>query len=89
MRPVCRVPFQENDWVVSDVAQSADGALFAVATSPGDRQPKRKQWAWKQLNKTYQGQTLITRTIDDSTFMQTYQAVNLANDGTLPLSSFD
>ena len=72
------------------VAQSADGALFAVATSPGDdRQPKRKQWAWKQLNKTYQGQTLITRTIDDSTFMQTYQAVNLANDGTLPLSSFD
>lgn len=59
-------PFQAGDWVVSDVRIGTDGNAD-VSVDP--------QWQWKQLNKVYRGQTLITRTIDAATFQQTYRLV--------------
>lgn len=47
-----------------------------IATDGNAEIPGKSQWQWKQLNKVYRGQTLITRTIDAATFQQTYRLVH-------------
>mmetsp|Transcript_21467 Transcript_21467/g.40899 ORF Transcript_21467/g.40899 Transcript_21467/m.40899 type:complete len:957 (-) Transcript_21467:262-3132(-) len=64
--------FGPDYYLVSDVGPSLN--LFGLSDMmPGRNQTHDKQWVWKNTNKVFRGQTLITRTIHKDTFLATYR----------------
>jgi len=64
--------FGPDYYLVSDVGPSL--SIFGLSDlMPGRNTTHDKQWVWKNTNKVFRGQTLITRTIHKDTFLATYR----------------
>ncbi|KAK3262922.1 CBL-interacting serine/threonine-protein kinase 11 [Cymbomonas tetramitiformis] len=66
------VEFNPDDYLISDVQP----AIFTI-NNTGRLATHDNRWIWKNTNKVFRGQTLITRTIEKDTFVSTYKPLTV------------
>ncbi|KAK3266675.1 hypothetical protein CYMTET_24717 [Cymbomonas tetramitiformis] len=67
------VEFGSEDYLVSDVIP----AVTTFFGTDGRSATHDNRWIWKNTNKVFRGQTLITRTIPKDTFLSTYKPLTV------------
>ena len=65
--------FGPDYFLVSDLSLNSMNIFGLGDLTPGRNMTHDKEWVWKNTNKVFRGQTLITRTIHKDIFLNTYR----------------